>query len=84
MNIPKLVTSYLKDNELKQYELANHINEQMGFPFVTPMAISYWINGVYCPSIKTMTMLRLNSQGKLRELANAIIKELELEQPVQS
>ena len=77
MNIPNLVTSYLKDNDLKQYELADRINEQVGFDFVTPMAISYWISGTYRPSVKTMVVIMLNSQGKLRELASEVLNELE-------
>jgi transcriptional regulator with XRE-family HTH domain len=83
MKIPNLVTSYLQDNKLKQYELAELINEQVGFAFVTPMAVSYWENGIYRPSIKTMTVIQRNSQGKLREFADAVINELETGQPVQ-
>ncbi len=84
MNISNLLSSYLKDNELKQYQLADEVNEVFGWQYITPMTVSYWINDVYRPDIKTARIVQAAATGRLRDLFNAIINELETSQPVQS
>lgn len=84
MNISNLLTSYLQDNELKQYQLADEVNEVFGWQYITPMTVSYWINDVYRPDIKTARIIYAATPfGKLRDLFSAIIDALE-SQPVQS
>ena len=84
MNISNLLTSYLQDNELKQYQLADEVNEVIGWQYITPMTVSYWIRSIYLPDIKTARIVQAAATGKLRELFNQIIDELETSQPVQS
>ncbi|MCK4820531.1 hypothetical protein KA005_32500 [bacterium] len=87
MTIPILLTSYLNETKppKKQYEIADEVNEYIGWQYITPMAVSYWINNVYLPDIKTARIIRAAAPpGKLRDLFDAIIKELQTSQPVQS
>ena len=77
MNISNLLTSYLKDNQLNQYQLADEVNDVVGWQYITPMAVSYWVNNVYRPDIKTARIVQAAATGKLRELFGAIISELE-------
>ena len=83
MNISNLLTSYLQDNELKQYQLADEVNEVIGWQYITPMTVSYWIRSIYLPDIKTARIVQAAATGKLRKLFNQIINELETRQPVQ-
>jgi hypothetical protein len=75
MKIPDLISSYLDSR--KQYELADDINEAMGWQFITPMAVSYWVNEVHPPTIKTARTIQSAATGQLRELFDAIVNELE-------
>ncbi len=86
MTIPNLLTSYLNETKprKKQYVIADEVNECMGWQYITPMTVSYWINSVYLPDIKTARVVHTAAPpGKLRDLFGAIIKALE-SQPVQS
>ena len=82
--IPDLLTSYLEPGD-PQYKIATDINDYFGWQFITPMAVSYWINSTYLPDIKTVkTILRVIPKNtRLWELFDSILKELEHE-PVQS
>jgi hypothetical protein len=79
MDISELLTSYL-DTDEPQYKIADDINDAMGWQYITPMAISYWINGIHPPTIKTARTIQAAATGELRELFDAIIGLLE---PVQ-
>ncbi len=78
MEISNLLTSYLKEEE-PQYQIAVDINDAMGWQYITPMAISYWINNIHLPTIKTARTIRQAAPhgGKLWTLFDAIIKVLE-------
>lgn len=77
MDIPTLLSSYIKDNNLKQYQIADQINDAFGFQYITPMAISHWINGTYLPDVKTVKVVQATTNGKLRILFDEIMKELD-------
>ena len=85
MIIPNLLTSYLNETEppKKQYVIADEVNTVMGWQYITPMTVSYWIRSTYLPDIKTARVVYAAAPpGKLRDLFGAIIKALE-KQPVQ-
>ena len=86
MIIPNLLTSYLNETKprKKQYEIADEVNTIMGWQYITPMTVSYWIRSIYLPDIKTSRIIYAAAPpGKLRDLFGAIIEALE-SQPVQS
>ena len=86
MIIPNLLTSYLNDTQppKKQSELVDEVNEVMGWQYLTRATVSYWINSVYLPGIKTARVIYAAAPpGKLRDLFGEIIEALEY-QPVQS
>ena len=82
MEIANLLTSYLNETEpsKKQYEIADEVNEVLGWQYLTSMTISYWINSVYQPHIKTARIIYSAAPpGKLRDLFGEIIKVLEMQ-----
>ena len=86
MTIPNLLTSYLNETDppKKQYEIVDEVNKVIGWQYLTTATISYWINSVYLPDIKTARIIHAAAHpGKLRDLFGEIIEALE-NQPVQS
>ncbi len=82
MIISNLLTSYLNETDppKKQSEFADEINEVIGWHYLTRATISYWVNSVHLPHIKTARVIYAKAPpGKLRDLFSKIIKVLELQ-----
>ncbi len=82
MIISNLLTSYLNETTppKKQYEIADEANEAVGWQYITPMTVSYWIRNIYIPDIKTARIIYgAAPPGKLRDLFGEIIKVLDMQ-----
>jgi hypothetical protein len=82
-----IITSYLEVNHTNPRQLAKKINAQVGMPnAINYNTIYYWSKGrtqnPYSASV-VLPLLRERGDDSLRELADAILKELENGQPVQ-
>ena len=83
-----ILTSYFKVHRTNPRQLAKKINAQVGMPnAINYNTIYYWSKGrtqnPYSASV-VLPLLLERGDKDLRELADAIIKELQTSQPVQS
>ena len=87
-NLSDIVSSYLAANRISTRRLAKKINDQIGMPnAINYNTIYYWSKGLtrnpYSASV-VLPLLRERGDDSLSALADSILKELQLDQPVQS